>query len=83
MLDQPVTKMKIQEGPAFGAAMIAGVGAGVLSSLPQAADRFVKTSETIPPDDEAVRSYAESYPLFQNLYSSLKDDFEQLSELQL
>ena len=82
VLDQPITRMKIQEGPAFGAAMIAGVGEGSLSSLVDAADQFVETSDTLEPDDRWVEAYREAYPLFGDLYQSLESDYKQLSKLQ-
>ncbi|MCX7019513.1 MAG: xylulokinase [bacterium] len=72
---QPVVTINVEEGPAFGAAIIAGVGTGVFASFKQAASRIIKVSREIKPDPRNSAAYEKSYRLFKKLYADLKDDF--------
>lgn len=50
ILEQPVTAMRAEEGPAFGAALLAGVGTGVYRDVAHAVDAAVRTGDTIEPN---------------------------------
>jgi xylulokinase len=49
MFDAPVCVVQSSEGPALGAALIAGVGAGVYASVPEACDAAVRRGEFLWP----------------------------------
>ncbi len=70
VLEIPVVTMEVDEGPAFGAAILAGVGIGVWQSVEQACDHVVKTSRTIHPSGV---SPASNYQRYLNLYPALHD----------
>ncbi|TMF48821.1 MAG: xylulokinase [Chloroflexi bacterium] len=61
-----------QEGPAFGAALLAGVASGIYSSVQQACEATIRIVErTLPQSDKSV-AYARAYEQFRALYPALK-----------
>src|SRR2546421_1226145 len=61
-----------QEGPAFGAALLAGVTSGIYSSVQQACEATIRIVErTLPQSDKPV-AYARAYEQFRALYPALK-----------
>lgn len=61
-----------QEGPAFGAALLAGVASGVYHSVSQACELTVRIHERTTPRQETVEGYARAYETFRALYPALK-----------
>src|SRR5260370_34926766 len=62
----------VQEGPAFGAALLAGVASGVYPSVEQACEAAVRVGEWTVPCPEAQSIYAQSYETYRALYPALK-----------
>lgn len=77
----PVTTVESDEGPAFGAAILAMVGAGVYSSVKEACDAVVHVKETTECDMAAHEEYNKFYGIYKGLYSHLKEDYRALSQL--
>jgi xylulokinase len=66
------------EGAAFGAALLAGVGAGIWSNVEMACEQAIRvTGSTLPGSDSDV--YEKVYPQYQALYPALKDEFKEMS----
>jgi xylulokinase len=66
------------EGAAYGAAILAAVGAGAFESVPQACAAAIQvTGSTVP--GEGVPIYQEYYPRYRALYPALKDEFQATS----
>lgn len=61
-----------QEGPAFGAALLAGVASGMYRSIQQACERTVQPVEQTVPDPTCVTLYARAYETYRALYPALK-----------
>src|SRR6266567_6176697 len=61
-----------QEGPAFGAALLAGVASGVYTSVEQACDATVRIVERTLPQSDKLVAYARAYEQFRALYPALK-----------
>ncbi|MDO9464261.1 MAG: xylulokinase [bacterium] len=78
---EPIYTINVDEGPAFGAALLAMVGAEIYSSVPEACRHTIKTIDKIEPVTKNAKIYDEYYKLYKRLYSSLKDNFKQCSEL--
>jgi xylulokinase len=78
---EPVQSMAADEGPAYGAALLAAVGAGSFRSIEQACAATVRTSGHTRVDRKARAHYARAFLVYQGLYRSLKDDFERIAEL--
>jgi len=61
-----------EEGAAFGAALLAGVGAGGWPNLQAACGAAIEVAEQIEPDPVVVRRYAEGYKAYRKIYPALK-----------
>ncbi len=71
----------ISEGPALGVAILAGVGAGVYSNLPEACAKLITTGEPKLPDKARGAAYEPYYRLYKEVYGSLKGQFSVLAGL--
>jgi len=64
-----------QEGPAFGAALLAGVAVGLYPSIQQACEATVQVGAQTSPLAENEHVYARAYETYQALYPALKPIF--------
>ncbi len=71
----PVVTLESDEGPSYGAALIAGAGAGIFESIAAAADANVKIAQRVMPDMERHEIYMERQGLYRELYVRLKESF--------
>ena len=78
ILDEKINLLNVEEGPAFGAALIAGVGVGVYKSFTEAGNKLIKIERTILPVIQNTERYHKHYQLYQKLYFSLKENFKEL-----
>ena len=67
------------EGAAFGAALLAGVGAGVWSDVDAACAQTIFVSDSITPNAAAVDTYKAMYEQYEELYPILKQTFHALA----
>lgn len=74
----PVQTLCVEEGPAYGAAMLAMVGAGAYENVESAAREIVKVKDEILPDAQTVEKYEKKYQIFKKLYPSLKNAFAEI-----
>ncbi|MBE5740343.1 MAG: xylulokinase [Clostridiales bacterium] len=74
----PVSTLLVEEGPAYGAAILAMIGAGEYESVSVAVNKIVKTKETVFPDDMLTQAYERKYRLFRQVYPTLKNIFAQI-----
>jgi len=81
IFDLPVVTIQNREGPALGAAILAGVGTGLYKSVPEACKMIIKTNPEQLPIPENSGKYAPYYELFCNLYPGMKQGFQTLSKL--
>jgi len=65
-------RLTAEEGGAFGAALLAGVGAGGWPDLEAACAAGITVAETIQPDPAKVQRYAEGYAGYRRVYPALK-----------
>jgi xylulokinase len=65
--------VKSTEGAAYGAAILAGVGAGVWSSVDAASAATVEVTGSTRPRAEGVAFYEKAYGLYRQVYPALKD----------
>jgi len=73
-------RMEAEEGPAFGAALLAGVGVGAYRSVEEACDITVKTAGLVQPRPENMAVYERCYSIYKDLYHSLKPSFKGLAK---
>jgi xylulokinase len=60
------------EGPALGAALLAGVASGVYRSVQAACDQTIRVVERTEPRAELAQTYALAYETYRALYPALK-----------
>lgn len=78
VLDVKVDKINSEEGPAFGAAILAAVGCGTYATVEEATEQLIRVVETTDQDPELVEKYNARYEVFKSLYPTLKDTFQKL-----
>ena len=74
-----VCTINASEGPAFGVALLAGVGTGVWSSVEEACDATIQVGAKTATDPEAAALYDSGHAIYCKLYDSLKEDFDSIS----
>lgn len=67
-----------EEGPGFGAAILAAVGCGEYESVEKATKSIIKIKEKIKPEADLVVKYEEKYQKFKKIYPALKDVFKEI-----
>src|SRR5690606_13349369 len=77
ILNLEIGLLNVDEGPAMGAALLAGVGAGVFPDVQAAADRCVTVREVLKPDPQAAAAYQQRFAFYRSLYPALKERFAQ------
>jgi xylulokinase len=70
---QAVETVAAEEGAAYGAALLAGVGAQVWPDVDTACDRIVRIASHTDPDADAVRVLDKRYEAFTRIYPGLRD----------
>ncbi len=67
------------EGAAYGAALLAAVGAGLYATVEEACSATIQVTGRTEPGP-SVASYAQVYPLYQALYPALQDEFKAIGD---
>ena len=75
ILNLKVEVIAVEEGPAFGGAMLAAVGCGEYKNVQAAAEAIAWVVDTIEPEKELVAKYEEKYQKFKKIYPVVKELF--------
>jgi xylulokinase len=75
---QPIVSISAAEGPAYGVAILAGVGTGIWTHVEQAARVCVKQVRKHNPNKKAMEIYQRSYGVYGKLYGDLKERFREM-----
>ncbi len=67
-----VETLTAEEGAAYGAAILAGVGVGIWPSVDAACDRVVRTAEVTTPKPEDVATLDTRYAEYRRVYPALR-----------
>ncbi len=78
VLGLPMVTVNSTEGAAYGAALLAGVGAGAWPGVEAACDATIAVSGRDEPVRDWAAAYAELYPRYRELYGALKPTFDRL-----
>ena len=78
VLGIPLDMVKTEQGPGFGAVMLAMVGCGLYPDVQSAADSLVSTSSTVEPDEKLVELYEDRYQKFRKIYPAMKGLFSEI-----
>jgi len=71
-----VEKINASEGPAFGAAILALVGAGAYSTVEKACAALIQATDVFVPNPATADGYDKRYPIYTGLHDSLADTFK-------
>ncbi|HTC20363.1 MAG TPA: FGGY-family carbohydrate kinase, partial [bacterium] len=77
---EEVVTVNSQEGPAYGAAILAMVGAHLYPSVPAACSKLIRVATRTSPRAKQVKTYNGWYSEFRELYPALKDSFKSIQE---
>ena len=72
MLGIPIELTAVEEGSAFGAALLGGVAGGLFADVQEAVTRCVRVQATIEPDPAWQAVYDDTYARFRALYPALQ-----------
>ena len=76
-----VSTVQSDQGGALGAAILAGVGAGIYSDLETACDALVRKKDSSEPNMAANGAYAKYFTLYKELYRTLFQSFKDLKNI--
>lgn len=79
---EETVRLNVEEGPSFGAAILAGVGAGVYPDVRSACKNMIREDENVfrPVKENAV-IYEKYYHLYSKLYKNIEELFDILAEI--
>ena len=69
------------EGAALGAAILAGVGAGVYESVPKACEQLIGIENVQPYEEKNRAAYEPYYEMYTSLYPALQKQFSKLQRI--
>lgn len=75
VMGMPVDIPQTEQGPSYGAVMLAMVGCGEYKTVKDAAKAIVRVKETVLPDEKIAALYVQRYAHFVKLYPALKGVF--------
>jgi len=78
---QEVTTINAEEGPAYGAALLAAAGTGAYRDVVEACQATIHVVSSTGTDETRQAIYQRAYPIYQQLYRSLKSDFATIGKL--
>ena len=76
-----VSTVQSDQGGALGAAILAGVGAGIYPDLETACDALVRKKDSSEPNMAANGAYAKYFTLYKELYRTLFQSFKDLKNI--
>jgi xylulokinase len=78
VLEAELVTINTAEGAAYGAALLAGVGAGAWEDVVSACRASVKITGSTQPDPTQVEVYQKAYGVYRELYPALKSSFRKM-----
>jgi xylulokinase len=77
-----VVTLETQEGSACGAALLALVGTGVYTSVPEVCKAVVREVDSVSPQPDAAQVYAAGHPIYRSLYPALQAFYARTSDIE-
>jgi xylulokinase len=78
---QKVCTINAEQGPGYGVALLAAVGDGAYKNIEEACKATIHVVDKIAPRKPAQRAFDAGFPVYQKLYTSLKDRFGDIGNL--
>ena len=73
--------LRTSEGSAFGAALLAGVGAGIYATVEESARAAIQIRESMTPHAASARLYNRQYQIYRTLYPTVRELAHQLGAI--
>ena len=73
--------INVDEGPALGVALLAGVGTGVYPSVAEACKAVIKVKDSAEACPVNHAAYNAFYGVYRNLYAHLREDFADIARI--
>lgn len=83
ILQQPLYPLHINETETLGAALLAGMGVGLIKDPKQVTSNMINSDEYIEPCKEISNTYDQIFELYNSVYENLKDNFLKLEQFRL
>ena len=77
----PIVTINVDEGPAYGAALLATVETGLYGSIEEACEATIHTVDSCQPDPGIAAEYEPWFRLFQETYPALAPGFRKTAQL--
>ncbi len=72
VLGIPIERTMVEEGAAYGAALLGGVAGGTFADAHEAVEACIRVRDTVDPDPAWQRVYEDGYAHFRALYPALR-----------
>lgn len=79
VLDAELVTVNTTEGAAYGAAILAGVGAALWPDVDTACTQLIRITGSTAPNRDTVAAYAPAYAAYRELYPALRPSFQRLA----
>ncbi len=80
VLNIRLDKVKTEQGPGYGGAILAMIGTGRFANADEACSELIEISSSVYPEKELAALYDKKYEKFKKLYPALKPVFAQLAK---
>ncbi|MGI9466964.1 MAG: xylulokinase [Rubripirellula sp.] len=77
-----ITTLEVEQGPAFGVALLAAVGDGAYRSIESACKATIRVADETPANRLATKQYNQLFPIYRDLYDQLKESMAKIAEYQ-
>jgi sugar (pentulose or hexulose) kinase len=71
IINRPIDVPAVEEATPLGAAILAGIGAGLYTDAQDAFKRVYKQGKTYEPDPDRAEQYEERFRIYMSLYPTL------------
>jgi xylulokinase len=78
---QSVVTLNAEQGPAYGVALLAAVGAGAFPTIQAACQASIRVVSETKPSAEAARQYDRGFAIYRQLYPALQPTFHEIAAL--
>lgn len=82
VLGHEIVTLEAEEGPAYGVALLAAVGAGTFRTIEEACRATIKEADHTPPDRREHVEYERRFAEYRRLYQSLREDFQRIASIE-
>jgi len=77
-----ITTLEVEQGPAFGVALLAAVGDGAYRSIESACQATIKVADETPAVRASAKKYKQLFPIYRELYGHLQESMAKIADYQ-